>query len=138
MILIRQEQLAAFERAARERRIDELIASLFDEVPRSVRMLPPPLLRSRVELALGRAEERGLRRAGSVQAFVTLMFAVAPDFDAQEAIRAVLDDEALTPDQRMRALETRVTPDDWAEAAKGYRDAAWGTASLAAFEAARE
>lgn len=138
MILIRQEQLEAFERGARDRRIAELCASLLAEVPRSVRMLPAALLRLRVELALARAESHRLRGAGSVQAFVMLMFAIAPDFDTHDAVRAVLEDEELTPDQRVRALETRVPPDDWAAAAQGYRDAAWGPASLAAFEAAGE
>jgi hypothetical protein len=68
-------------------------------------------------VAIARAVRYDLTWDTSITAFVAIMFAVAPNFDEQPAIRAVMNDERVPPNLRIDALWDRTTDDDWEEAA---------------------
>jgi hypothetical protein len=86
-------------------------------------------LESMVKIGMDRARSHDLIRAEDIAAFVAVMFEVAPRFDEQDEIRAVLADTKLTPEMRFSMLFDRVSEEAWVSAQKKYEDSFWFTAS---------
>lgn len=77
------------------------------------------------EIGIERARSRGLSRAEDIAAFVAVMVEVAPRFDEQPEINAVLSDETFAPEVRFVQLFDRVEPASWIDAQKKYDDSFW-------------
>jgi hypothetical protein len=102
-----------------ERELEELVYDhLAEENPEALADLDDSLIQSRIRAGIRRAREHGLDTDGAAVAFVTLMFLIAPDFDRHPAIKAALSDKTLPADERIRAVFSATTEDDWAAAAE--------------------
>ncbi|HNY41619.1 MAG TPA: hypothetical protein PKJ41_14560 [Bryobacteraceae bacterium] len=102
-----------------ERELEELIYDhLAEENPEAISELDDALVQSRIRLGIRRARKHGLDTDGAAVAFVTLMFLVAPDFDRHPAIKVALSNASLPADERIRAIFSATSEDDWAAAAE--------------------
>ncbi len=135
MLRIRAEQMEAF-RAEREAALAVELAAYLRKVhgaeilrlpqgDQRLEALPEDQLQALVREGLIRARAYGLQSAASCYAFVTLMFVVAPNFDAQPNIQKVLKDPALWDEYRIDWLWYRTEGSDWEEARKAYDSRAW-------------
>ena len=135
MLRIRAEQMDAF-RAEREAVLAVELAAYMRRNHRAeilhlpqgdqrLEALPEDQLQALVRGGLARARAYGLQSAANCYAFVTLMFVVAPNFDAQPNIQKVLKDPALWNDYRIDWLWYRTEESDWEEARKTYDPQAW-------------
>lgn len=101
-----------------EPELEELIYDhLAEENPEAFDGLSDQQVQSRIRAGIHRARSLRLDTDGAAVAFVSLMFLVAPDFDRHPRIRAALSKSTLPADERIKALFTATTEDDWAEAA---------------------
>ena len=91
----------------------------------TVRILPDEVLNELIEASLASAQRYGLTWQSSINAFVTLRFTVAPNFDTQPSIAAALAPDDRPPDFRMRDLPEAILPQDWEEAVSAYDPGAW-------------
>ncbi len=98
----------------------ELAGFIFDhlceEQPEAVAELRDAEIMRRVRLGMDRARSHELNTEGSITAFVTLMFLVAPNFDEHPRIRKALDNQTADPDQRMQRIFQQTAEADWDEA----------------------
>jgi len=116
MLIIRPEQvealaLAAARATARER-AREWAAPFAEIADRG-----EPFLADLAENATVRAWQYGLRGAADLRAFVQLAFGVSPRFDDHPRFRALLENSAIPPSERLETLFATATAEDWAEAA---------------------
>jgi hypothetical protein len=136
---IAAQQIAALDDGRQQRFAADVVAHLrrrhagcLVHAPRAafvVRDLPDDTMLKLVGLALQRGRGHGLTWQSSLNAFVTLMFVVAPNFDAHPRVAAALAHDLRPPDFRMRDLPWRITAGDWREAAAAYDPHAWLGAS---------
>jgi len=117
MIKISKRQMAVIDSSVEEAYARDMARYLREEHPEDVAGLSDEQLYGRVHVAIARAVRYDLTWDTSITAFVAIMFAVAPNFDEQPAIRAVMSDERVPPNLRIDALWDRTTDDDWEEAA---------------------
>lgn len=83
-------------------------------------------LEKRVRGGIERAKSHDFKISQDITSFISLMFKIAPNFDEQTEIKAVLDDETTPPDERFEQLEPPLVPDTaWDEAAENYDEDAW-------------
>lgn len=122
---IRKEQYDEFLQADAARFVSLIVDHLQQESPELVRDLPVPELREMVANGLVRARGHGLRADGDLMAFVSVMFETAPNFDEHPAIRRVLQDPSIPPNERLDAIFTRVPGRAWEEAEQRYDAGAW-------------
>lgn len=125
MLVIREEQLEAFRDAARQKFAAEFLLWLRAHHPARIAVLSDEEALRRIAVGVERAKDYGLRQGSAIRIFVSLMFLVAPNFDEQPDIRAVLTDPRLAPDARPRALSSLTTAQQWAEAARAADAAVW-------------
>jgi hypothetical protein len=78
-----------------------------------------------VKIGIERARSRGLTFAEDIAAFVSIMFEVAPRFDEQSDIAAVLSDNALPPNLNLETLFARAAEPAWVAAQLKYEDSFW-------------
>lgn len=134
-LIIRQNQIDTFDSSA-ERAFRARIAAYlrqrhsgsvirFDGRHASVRELDERTLRDLIGVGLTRARAHGLTWQSSLNAFVTLMVTVSPNFDQHPEVRAVLAAAHCPPDFRMQELRERVSQQDWEAAAAAYDSKAW-------------
>jgi len=134
-VIVRSDQIkvleAAAERAFRKRVADYLrerhgqTIVRFPNAKSVVRELPDTMLAALVDVGIARARSHGLTWESSLNAFVTMMVTVAPNFDDQPTIREALTDKYRPPDNRMQELGDRVNQQDWDEAAAAYDPRCW-------------
>jgi len=118
----RAQRALAGEEAFVERVIRHLL--IFHRA--TVEPLPEGELRRRVVHGIERGRSHGLTWEYSLTIFVANMLERCPDFDEHPAIRRVLEDESLQPDERMDALLERVPKEAWDEVvAQCDEDAYW-------------
>jgi len=88
-------------------------------MPDKVSGIPAHLQYLQIEVALERARSHGLRGDAELMAFVAVMHEVAPNFDEEPTLKAVLDSGEGTPEQRWEALfaDTRELSIAWERAA---------------------
>lgn len=132
---IRQNQMDTFDASAeqafrariadylRQRHSESVIQ--FDGRHASVWELDEKTLIDLVGVGLARARAHGLTWQSSLNAFVTLMVTVSPNFDQHPEVRAVLATALCPPDFRMQELGERVSQQDWEAAAAAYDANAW-------------
>lgn len=89
--------------------------------------LPRPLLLEMVSSGIARARSHGLHSNAQIYSFVSLMFAIAPNFDQHPKFAAVLRDSRLPVDERWERLFEDDLDDAWEEAgeARFYDERQW-------------
>ena len=126
MLVISREQLDAFI-AADDNELEYHIAVALNKVdPLRTLGYRPELLRDKmIKNGVERARSHGLTKPEDVAAFVAVMFEVAPNFDEQPEINAILKDTNFPPPERFYQLFERASDDAWLEAEKYYDYEAW-------------
>jgi hypothetical protein len=129
MINFSENQLSGILQRDPERFLDSIIHHIIASNPEEVRGIPLNLLRDMVSVGVARAKQYHLIDDGDVISFVSIMFEIAPNFDEEPTLNAILLDSAVAPSQRWQALfETTPALDDaWERAAhpSAYEPAAW-------------
>jgi len=110
---------------------EELVELVYDHLcenqPDAVASLSDAEIQRRAKIGVARARGHGLDTEGAIAAFVSLMFLVAPNFDQNPAIAAVLRDSKSKADDRMKKLFERTREEDWEAAAAASDPSVWGT-----------
>jgi hypothetical protein len=106
--------------------VEFLVAHVKEEHPGIETERDDETLREMVRGGIERAGSHELTTAEDITAFISIMFEIAPNFDEQPQIKAVLDDENTPPEQRLEKLWTPAVPEEaWDEAEKNYDENAW-------------
>jgi hypothetical protein len=83
-------------------------------------------LKKMVRSGVKKAESHHLTSVEDTKAFISMMFEVAPNFDEQAEIKAVLDDEKVSPAERIEKLKLLLVSEKVREEAKNnYDEKAW-------------
>lgn len=122
---LRKEHMEAMEKAAEPAFLDELCEHLRSTQPDDVAALPDEVLKARVEVGIARARTHELRTEQSITGFVSLMFAIAPNFDEHAVARQCLTDQTVSPDARVDLLGERMSIQDWQAAKAISNPKAW-------------
>jgi hypothetical protein len=126
MLVIRQEQMNTLIKGTDDEWVDFLATNAKKEDYESVKRKDDSSLREMVRVAVGKAELYGFTAADDQSAFVAIMFEVAPNFDEQPEIKAVLTEHKLPPSQRLQKLWSTAVPEEaWEKAAEDYDENAW-------------
>lgn len=133
MLKISKRQLAVIGHSVEDAYAREMARYLREEHEEDVAAYSDEELYPRVEVAIDRAVRYGLTWDESITAFVAIMFTIAPNFDEQPAIRAVLEDKSVPPNLRIDELWGRTSDEDWDEAEElGERASEFWSAALEA------
>lgn len=122
---IRNEQIEAFKTTADESLADSLLQDLRAEYAEDVEGLSDETILKRVHYGLGRARRYEIKRDTSLAAFVLLMFAVTPHFDEHPDILAVMQNEDIKTDMRIKWVLRNTTNDQWDEVKQHCRKNPW-------------
>ena len=125
MLVIRNEQIQEFIATDDDQLARVVAESVRKAVGERVEGYEDAELERMVRLGFERARSHGLTGAEDIAAFIAIMFEVAPRFDEQEDIRAVLDDPSFPPSIRLYQVFDRASDDAWNEAARRYEDSFW-------------
>lgn len=82
-------------------------------------------LREMVAGGLKKARRHRFKTTEDLTAFVVLMFTMAPNFDEQAELAAVLADESIPEEIRMDALTADSLNSAWEQAENDYDDTTW-------------
>ena len=126
MLVIRQEQIDTLIKGSDEEFVEFLVAHVKEEFPEKTSEHKDERLHLMVKGGIKRAESHDLTRAEDITAFISIMFEIAPNFDEQAQIKAVLDDKMYPPEDRIERLWSPLVPDEaWEEAESKYNEEAW-------------
>lgn len=126
MLIIRQEQIDALIMGTDEEFVSFLIGHIKEKQPELETVYDNETLRKMVKNGIERAKSHGFKTAEDLTIFVSLMFRIAPNFDEQSDIKAIVDNEDIAPEKRFAELESPIFPKKaWDEAAKNYDKNAW-------------
>ncbi len=126
MLVIRQQQIDALIKGSDDEFVEFLVAHVKEEHPDLKSEYDDETLRVMVEGGIERAESHELTTAEDITAFVSIMFEIAPNFDEQSQIKAVLDDKKIPPEERLDKLwSPLVSEEAWEEAENNYNEDAW-------------
>jgi hypothetical protein len=101
---------------AEQELLEHIVDHLCEEQAEAVAALRDKEIERRARLGIHRARTAGFSQPEEITAFVTLMFLVAPDFDAHPKIAASL--KSLSGPKRLQNLFQQTSEEDWAEAAE--------------------
>ena len=124
-MLIRRQQMQAFQREAERLFVGDTAEHLRRHYPEHVSGIPEEVLKAMVRGGITRGRGHGLTFRSTLTAFISLMFVVAPNFDEQPSIHEVLTNPNLPSDSRLDLLTALTTDDDWREAAAIYDVDEW-------------
>ena len=116
-MIIRNEQMRGFLPNSDEEIVGFIAGHLASESRELIQRLPPTDLREMIANGIKRARSHGLQTMGDLAGFVSIMFAIAPDFDEQPQIRAALADPADAPEDRFASLFRVQFDSAWKDAA---------------------
>ena len=126
MLVIRNEQKDTLIKGTDGEWVDFLVSQVKTEDPELQNEYSDDDLRLMVKSGIRRSEGYGITGAKDQSAFVSIMFNVAPNFDDQPEIRAVLDNERFPAPQRMENLWSPAVPDTvWDKAKEARDERAW-------------
>jgi hypothetical protein len=126
MLTIRPDQLSVLQQYVDQSFLKRLSRHLRDHHPAAVQDLDASQLNRGVAYAIDRARSCGLTAENAIATFSVLMFEIGPDFYKHPAIRRVLDDPLMGPNDRMMALPLLLALDNWEEAERSAAPDAWG------------
>ena len=98
--------------------LEHIVDYLCEEQAEAVAGLSDAEIRRRALLAIRRAERYELEQPEAITAFASLMFLVAPDFDAQPNITKALGDTDIPAALRLTQIFEKTSEGDWEEAAE--------------------
>lgn len=126
MLVIRQEQINTLIMGDDERFVESLIKQAKRENPEIESKYNDETLREMVRGGINRAKSHNLKNADDITGFVSTMFKVAPNFDEQPEIKAILEDEKTPPDERFEKIRSNLVSEEaWKEAKNNYDEKAW-------------
>jgi hypothetical protein len=135
VMIIRAEQLSAFQKEGEKQFISQLAAYIREhhsgEIIRSpswqhrIDDLSDDVLKRLVADGIERGRSYGFTWQSSLASFVVLRFVVAPNFDDDALIRQSLTDEAISVEDRLSAVLQWATDDYWRQVRSKYDPAAW-------------
>jgi hypothetical protein len=125
MLVIREQQIQYFIAATEEELVKVIAQTVREMNPDRVADYDAAQLAELVKFGMERARSHGLRLAETIAAFVALMFEIAPNFDEQPQIKAVLADANYPADDRVSQLWARTSDDEWQEAENLYNARVW-------------
>jgi hypothetical protein len=126
MLVIRQEQIDTLIMGSDDEFVEFLVNHVKEEHPDLEEKYDDGTLREMVKHGINRAKSHQLSTAEDLTAFVSIMFEIAPNFDEQQQIKAVLDDETFPPESRIERLWTDIVSEEaWQEAEDNFNEKAW-------------
>ena len=125
MLIIREEQIQHFIAADEDQLIEVIAEAIRTFNEKRIEGYDDEKLAKMIKIGIERARARELTKAEDIAAFVAVMFEIAPRFDEQAEIKAVLEDRTFPPDERFYQLFERVSPDGWLEAETLYEATFW-------------
>lgn len=105
--------------------IAEIVSHLRESHAFRVDALTDDVLNDMVEVGIARARGHGFALAETLAQFVVLMFVVAPNFDTQSEIAAVLCDSTRAIESRLDAACNEVSASAWNAAEAVYDERVW-------------
>jgi hypothetical protein len=126
MLVIRQEQIDTLIMGNEDEFTEFLVNHVKEEHPDLEENYDDETLRKMVKHGINRAKSHQLSTAEDLTAFISIMFEIAPNFDEQPKIKAVLDDKKFPPESRIERLWTdAVSEEAWQEAEDNFDEKAW-------------
>lgn len=122
------ERLDAIDGGVERQFVELMVEHLREENPELLSTVHDSQVKLMVVNGIERARKHRLSSEESMMVFVSLMFAVAPNFDDHPAVKKMLDTEAggaPTADQRVKELTARLSDREWQEASRLYDGEAW-------------
>src|SRR5215210_2315447 len=98
MLIIREEQIQHFIAADEDQLVEAISQAIREANPERVADYDDKKLGKMVKIGIERAKSHELTRAQDIAAFVAVMFEIAPKFDEQEEIKAILNETMFPPD----------------------------------------
>src|SRR5690349_11966412 len=124
MFKLRQAHFDAFQPITDKLLVERIVQHLHENHVEAIGRLPDDILREMVGNGVTRARSHVLTWESSLTHFVALMFEIAPHLDQHPAIRRVLREASVPPDERMDLLDKGISEEEWEEAQEIYnRDA---------------
>ena len=106
--------------------VEFLVAHVKKEEPELEAEYKDDDLRGMVRVGIDKADRYGFTSADDQSAFVSIMFEVAPNFDDQPEIKAVLEENQLPTSYRLDKLWSPAVPEEvWEKARDEYNEEAW-------------
>lgn len=125
MLIIREQQIQHFI-AADEDQLVKLVVQIVREAnAERTADYDDKTLEKMVKTGIEHAKGHDLQNAEDISAFVAVMFEIAPNFDEQEQMKAVLTDTNFPPAERFYQLFERVPDGDWKNAENLYNADVW-------------
>ena len=126
MLVVRAEQFEKIIKASEEDFVNYLVGYVEGNHPEAAAERDEKTLRKMIRGGIKRAERYQIERVVDTEIFVGKMFEVAPNFDEQAEIKAILTDETNSPEKRVEILRSpSVAKESWEEARLGYDEKAW-------------
>jgi hypothetical protein len=125
MFKLRQAHFDAFQAVTDRLLVDRIVLHLHENHAEAIDRFPDDILREMVGNGVKRGRSHGLTWESSLTHFVALMFEIAPNFDEHPAIRRVLHEPSVPPDERMDLLTEKVSGKEWEEARQSYDRNTW-------------
>ncbi|MDC0749145.1 hypothetical protein [Polyangium mundeleinium] len=118
MLTLRRGQQKAFEPLVEDALVEGIFVFLRQCPDPEVHRLDDAHLRAAIRAGVAQGRAFGLTWQSSLGAFVGLSLVVGPRFHEHPAVRAVLSDESIPQDERIRLLGERLSDEEWEAAAE--------------------
>ena len=126
MLVVRAEQFEKVVKTSEEDFINYLVAYVRGNHADAVAEQTDDALKKMIRSGIERARRYRIERVADTEIFIGKMFDVAPNFDEQTDINAVLTDERLAPANRLEILlSPSISKESWEEARRNYDEKAW-------------
>lgn len=130
MLIVRAEQFEKIVKTSDEDFVNYLVAYVRGNHSGAAAEHTDATLRKMIRGGIKRAKRYRIERVVDTEIFIGKMFDVAPNFDEQADIKAVLTDESLPPEKRLEILVSpAVAKESWEEARRNSDEKAWLTVS---------
>lgn len=116
MLTLRRGQRKVFEPLVEDALVERIFVFLRQRPEPEIHRLDDAHLRAAIRAGVAQGRAFGLTWQSSLGAFVGLSIVVGPRFHEHPAVRAILTDETIPPDERIAALRDRLTEEEWREA----------------------
>ena len=126
MLVIRQEQINQMVKGTDEEFVEYVTRHMKSEGHEIIEERDEETLRTMVRGGIRRSESHGFSRPEDIVGFVSIMFKISPNFDEEEEIQRILDNENLTPEARLEFVWSEAVPAEvWEEAEKNADEDSW-------------
>ena len=126
MLVVRKAQMDEMIMGDEDEFVSFLVSHAKEEHPEVKEDYTDDELRIMVRGGIKKAKSYGFKHHDDITGFVAVMFEIAPNFDEQEQIKEVLEEEGLNANQKFDKLWSDIVPDEaWEEADENYDDKAW-------------